>query len=179
MADPTSAAATAAGQSSGGLPQFDPAPWPGEIFWALVVFLVLYLLISRVFVPRVADTIGDREDTIAGDIGQARAARDEAHAAMDAAAAELGQARARAHKVAAEAAAEAHAIAAARQAEEEAVLAKTLAAAEARISDARAEAMSHVHAVAVDAAGAIIARLTGVEASRAEIDGALAQIPSH
>lgn len=155
------------------MPQFDPAPWAGEIFWSLVVFLVLYLLIARVFLPRVGGTIDAREDKIASDIGDARRLRDAAQADADAAAAEMAEARARAHKVAAEAAAESKALAAARHAEEEARLAQTLATAEARIAQARAEAMGHVQAIALDAAEAMIARLTGSKANRSEVEDAL------
>jgi F-type H+-transporting ATPase subunit b len=176
MADP-STTAQAAAPSSGGLPQFDPHPWPGEIFWSLVIFLVLYLLISRVFVPRVQGTIDEREDKISGDIGDARRARDAAQAELDAAAAELASARAHAQKVAADAQAQAKAAAAERRAQEEARLAEVMAAAEARIATARAEAMGHVRSIALDTAEAMIARLTGAEASRAEVEGALAQIP--
>ena len=174
MIDPAHAQAAVPGaEGAGGLPQFDVSNWPGQIVWVLVIFAVLYVLFARVFVPRIADTIGEREDTIAGDIGDARRLRDAAKADMDAAAAEMAQARARAHKVAAEAAAEAKAVAVARQAQEEARLAATLASAEARIAEARAEAMGHVHAIAVETAQAMIAKLTGAHAPIEEIERAL------
>src|SRR5579863_4574563 len=107
----TATVAAAADQSASGLPQFDLAQWPGEMVWALAIFLVLYLLFAFVFVPRVGRTIDAREDKISGDIGAARRLRDQAQAEADAAAADMGEARARAHRVAAEARAEAKAAA--------------------------------------------------------------------
>ena len=89
--------------SQGGLPQFDLAQWPGQIVWSLGIFLGLYLLLSLVFVPRVSAAINAREDKISGDFGDARRLRDEAQAQADAAAAEMDEARARAHRVAASA----------------------------------------------------------------------------
>jgi F-type H+-transporting ATPase subunit b len=175
MASPTPVTA-AAEQVSGGLPQFDPVPWPGEIVWALVIFFVLYLLISRVFVPRVGNTIAEREDKISGDIGDARRARDAAQADLDAAAAELVAARQRAQKLAQEAQAQAKAAAAATRAAEEARLAEVVAEAEGRIAAARAEAMGHVRAIALDAADAMIQKLTGTPVDRVEIERALTQI---
>lgn len=172
MADPTTTAA-AAEKASGGLPQFDPAPWPSEIFWALVIFAILYLLVSRVFAPAIGGTIDQREDKIAGDIGDARRARDAAQAELDAAAGELAAARARAQKVALDAQNEAKAAAAARQAEEDAKIAKSLEEAEARIAAARAEAMGHIRSIAVDTAQAMIEKLTGAEADRAEVEAAV------
>ena len=175
MAD-TAPVHAAAEHVSSGLPQFDPAPWPGEIIWALVIFLVLYVLISRVFVPRVAGTIGMREDRISGDIGDARRARDAAQAQLDAAAAELAAARSRAQKLAKDAQAEAKTEVAEARAAEEARLGERLAEAESRILAARGEALGHVRTIAVEAAEAMVARLSGVPANRAEIEAALSQI---
>jgi F-type H+-transporting ATPase subunit b len=159
--------------ASGGLPQFDLAQWPGEIVWALGIFLVLYLLFAFVFVPAVGGTIDAREDKISGDIGDARRLRDEAQVEADDAAEEMNQARARAHRVAAEAKAAAKAAADARQGEEDAKLAARLAEAEGRIAAARGEAMGHVRAIAADTARAMVERLTGAAPSQAELDGAL------
>ncbi|HXV01442.1 MAG TPA: hypothetical protein VG166_13190 [Caulobacteraceae bacterium] len=159
--------------ASGGLPQFDLAQWPGQIVWALGIFLVLYLLFAYVFVPTVGGTIDAREDKISGDIGDARRLRDEARAQAEAAAAEMGEARARAHRVASEARDAAKAAAAAGQAEEDAKLAARLAEAEQRIAGARGEAMGHVRMIAAETALAIIERLTGVAPSEAELTAAL------
>jgi F-type H+-transporting ATPase subunit b len=142
--------------------------------WMLVIFAVMYFLFARVFVPRVGGTINDREDRIAGDIGEARRLRDSAKADADAAAGEMGKARARAHKIASDAKDEAKAQAAARQAEEDATLAKSLARAETRIATARGEAMSHVRAIAIETAQAMIEKLTGAPAAADEVEQALA-----
>ena len=171
MADPTPVAEAAS--QGGGLPQFDLAQWPGQIVWILLIFLVLYILFSRVFVPRVGGTIAEREDKIAGDIKEARRLKEEAEAQSRAAAEEMHAAREQAQKLAAQAKAEAKAMTARHRAEEAGRLAKGFADAEARISAARDEAMRSVRSVAAETAEAIIDRLTGAPASAAEIDAAL------
>ena len=173
MADAATAAA-AAEKTTGGLPQFDLAQWPGQMVWMLIVFGILLILFAKVFVPRVGGTIAAREDKIGGDIGEARRLRDEAEAQAKAAADELAQARARAQKLAADAKAEANTEAAKRQAEEEARLAQVMAEAEARIGAARAEAMTEVRGIAVEAASAIVEKLTGQAAGAGEVERALA-----
>jgi F-type H+-transporting ATPase subunit b len=170
MADPATSAAGA-----GGLPQFDLAQWPGEIVWALVVFLVLYLLFAFVFVPRVAGTINAREDKISGDVGDARRLRDEARAQADAAVGEIGEARAQAHRVANEAKAAAKAESDARQADEDTKLAARLVEAERRIGAARDEAMGHVRAIAAQTAEAMVERLTGAAPTGPELERALGE----
>ncbi|HWD66557.1 MAG TPA: hypothetical protein VG227_01225 [Caulobacteraceae bacterium] len=169
----TATAPAAADASASGLPQFDLGQWPGEMVWVLAIFLVLYLLFAFVFVPRVSATINAREDKIGGDIGDARRLRDEAQAEADAAAAEMGEARARAHRLATEARAAAKAAAAERGAEEDRKVAARLSEAEARIGGLRAEAMTHVRGIAAEIAATMVERLTGQSASGAEIDAAL------
>ncbi|MGH7024741.1 MAG: hypothetical protein ACREEB_14295 [Caulobacteraceae bacterium] len=159
--------------SASGLPQFDLGQWPGEMVWSLAIFFVLYLLFTFVFVPRVGGAIDAREDTISGDVGDARRLRDEAQAQADAAAAEMDEARLRAHRVATESRAAAKAEAAARQADEDHKLAALLGQAEERIAATRGEAMTHVRAIASETAAAIVARLTGDAASQAELDAAM------
>jgi F-type H+-transporting ATPase subunit b len=173
MAD---AAARAVENGTSGLPQFDIGQWPGEMIWMLIIFAVMYVLFSRVFVPKIGGTIAEREDTIGGDIKEARRLRDEAEAQAKAAADEVAQARARAQRLAADAKAAATAEAEKRQADEEARLGEVLAAAEGRIASARAEAMSQVRGIAADAAEAIVARLTGEAAAPAEVERALASV---
>jgi F-type H+-transporting ATPase subunit b len=175
MADAANAAA-AADHASGGLPQFDLGQWPGQMVWMLIIFAVMIVLFTRVFVPKVGGTIAAREDKIGGDIGEARRLRDEAEAQAKAAAEELAQARARAQKLAADAKAAAAAEASARQAEEDARLAQVLAEAESGIAAARAQAMTQVRGIAADAAEAIVQRLTGEAAGSAEVERALAAL---
>lgn len=170
----TAAAAAAAGGGSGGLPQFDPTWWPGEMVWMLAIFLVMFILFARVFVPKVGGTMADREDRISGDIGAARRLKDEANAQAAAAAAETAQARAAAQKLALDAKAKAHADAAHREALEEAKLAETLAKAETQIVATRDQAMTHVRDIAADTAATIVEKLTGAAASSDEIRAAAA-----
>jgi len=169
----TGAATAAAEPSASGLPQFDLSQWPGEIVWALVIFLVLYLLFRFVFVPRIGGAIDAREDKISGDIGDARRLRDQAQAQADAAAAEMAEARLRAHRVATEARAAAKAQIVARQADEDKKLAALLAEAESRIAVTRGEAMTHVRAIAAETAEAMVARLTGAAPTQAELHAAM------
>jgi len=174
MADPTPATDAAAAHG-GGLPQFDLTQWPGQIVWVLLIFVALYFLFSKVFVPRVGGTIADREDKIAGDIKEARRLKEEAEAHARAAAEEMQAARERAQKLAADAKAQAKSNAAKQRAEEAGRLAKGFADAEARIAAARDEAMGHVRSIAAETAEAMIDRLTGAPATGAEIDAALAR----
>ena len=160
-------------QGAGGLPQFDASWWPGEMVWFLLIFVVVFALMAKVFVPRVGGTIAEREDRISGDIGRARTLKEQAEAQAAQAEAEMAQARARAQKVAVDAKAKVQAEAAVRQAEQEAKLHESLAAAEADIKASRDAAMSHVREIAAETAQAIVVKLTGQPASAKDIEAVL------
>ncbi len=166
----------AAGHESGGLPQFQFQWWPGQIVWMLLIFVVLYVALSKILLPKVGGAIDGRSAKIAGDIADARAMKDKAEAEAQTAADEAAKARASAQKTASDAKAKATAEAAAAMAAEEAVLEEKLSAADARIRKARDAAMGNVKTIAGETAQAIVARLTGGEASKAEVTAALAKV---
>src|ERR1700761_7176487 len=105
---------------AGGLPQFDLTMWPGQAAWFLIFFVVIFILMSRVFVPRIGGTIAEREGKISGDVREARRLKEEADAQVATAQADMAQARAQALKVASDARAAAQAELAARLAEQDA-----------------------------------------------------------
>jgi F-type H+-transporting ATPase subunit b len=162
------------GGGSGGLPQFDPTWWAGQVVWLVIIFAALYMVLSKVLLPKVAHAIDSREGKIAGDIADARRLKQEAEAQAAAAAAEMAEARAKAQKVASDAKAKANAEAAERQGVEEAKLNQRLAIAEAEIRSARDQAMGNVKTIAVETAQAIVERLTGGAASASDVETAFA-----
>src|SRR6185312_3750767 len=114
----------------GGMPQLRTEYWPGQILWLLIIFFVFFVVMAKVFAPRLRKVIDHRGETIAEDLANARANRDEAEA--------------QARQLAAEAVARSNAEIAAVQAEEDKKLNARLGEADARIRAARDEAMSHV-----------------------------------
>jgi F-type H+-transporting ATPase subunit b len=169
----TTAATAAEGHASGGLPQFDFQQWPGQVVWALIIFAVLYFVLSTMFLPRLRHAIRQRASAISEALAEARALRDEAEAQARAAQAEIDEARARAQKLAADAKAKAKALAAAREAEAEVRLNARLAEADTRIRAARDQAMTHVRAIAEETASAMLVKLTGQSPDAKEVSGAL------
>jgi F-type H+-transporting ATPase subunit b len=159
---------TEAPAPEGGLPQLQFQHWGGQIVWLVLVFVVLYALMSRVFVPRMRKVIDTRAQTIADAVDQARRVQDEAKGQAEAARAEVAEARAAAQRAGAEAKARANAEAAKRRAVEDERLNAKMAEAEARIRVARDKAMGNVGAIASDTAKAMVEKLTGAKASAAD-----------
>lgn len=61
--------AEAAGHAgSAGMPQLDFGTFPNQIFWLVITILVLYWVLSRIALPRIAAVISDRQGAITGDL---------------------------------------------------------------------------------------------------------------
>ena len=158
--------------SGGGIPQFEFQHWGGQIAYLLVLFAILYVLISRVFAPRMRKVIDERAGAISDALEAARQVQTEAQDQARAAAAELAEARAQSQRLAAEARARATAEATERSALAETEVAGKVAEAEARIAAMRDTAMAGVGAIVGDITTAIVEKLTGKAASPAEVKAA-------
>jgi F-type H+-transporting ATPase subunit b len=160
------------------MPQFDTSNWPGQIFWLLITFAVVYAMLSRVFIPRMRHGIDARRERIGADMAEARRLRDEAEAQAEIARAQMAQARAEAQRTSADAKAKAAAEATKRQAALQAELDAKLSEAEHRIRASRDQAMGQVRGIAVDTAAAITEKLSGVAVSHAEAERAADLTPA-
>lgn len=160
-------------EEAGGLPQFEFEHWGGQIIYLLFLFAVLYLLIAKVFAPRMRRVFDERAATIATAIETARQVQAEAAGQAEAAKAEVDQARAESRKHATAARTRVTEEANRRQAAEEAKVSARIADAETAIGKTRDKAMSNVAAIAEDTAAAMVRRLTGAEVTPAQAAAAV------
>lgn len=165
---------TGAEGHSAGLPQFDFQYWGGQIAYLLILFALLYILVSRVFAPKIRRVFDERRTAIEGALASARTVQEEAQAQAEAARQALAEARGKAQKTALDAKAKAAAEAAERNAAVEADLQARLTEAEANIRAGRDKAMSQVQAIAADTAEALVEKLTGAKPAPEAVSAALA-----
>ena len=55
-----------------GMPQLDPTYWASQAFWLILIFVTLYISISRFFIPKIKDNLDDREKKIKNDLEEAK-----------------------------------------------------------------------------------------------------------
>jgi F-type H+-transporting ATPase subunit b len=55
-----------------GMPQLDPTYWASQAFWLILIFTLLYLALSRMFIPKIKEGIDDRENKIKDDLDEAQ-----------------------------------------------------------------------------------------------------------
>ena len=61
-----------------GMPQLDPEYWPSQVFWLVIIFITIYILISKIFIPKIKGSIDMREDKIRKDLEEAKTFKEQA-----------------------------------------------------------------------------------------------------
>jgi F-type H+-transporting ATPase subunit b len=145
------------------MPQLDVTTFPTQVFWLVISFVVLYLLMSRLGLPRIRRIIDERRQRIAGDLERAAQMKSETETVIAAYEKSLAEARADAQRTLKETTERLNAEAAERLRAVAQKLATETTAAEKRIAEAKSAALADVRSVAVDVARAATAKLTGIE----------------
>ena len=161
------------GEHDGGFPPFDSSTFASQLVSLVIAFVALYIIVSRIALPRVGGVIDARQRAIEGDLAEAQSLKDESEAALKAYERELDAARSKAQAIAAETRETMNAAADAERKSLEAKLAARLAAAEKSIAATRSSAMSNVRSVAADAASAIVQRLAGLAPDSKSVEAAV------
>ena len=164
-----------AAEAKEGMPQLDfkNVLLRSQVVWLVIIFVLLYVLLSRWALPKIGTVLEKRASTIEGDLNAARSAKASADAAVAELTAKTREAHAGAQAEIASAVDTAKAAAAAQTATLTARLDAQLAEAEGRINAARNAAMGALRQVASDTAGVVVSRLTGVAANSSAVDAAV------
>jgi F-type H+-transporting ATPase subunit b len=143
-------------------PPFQKDTFASQLVSLVIAFVALYLIVSRIALPRVGSLLDERQNKIDGDLAEAQRLKDESDSALKAYESELAAARSRAQAIGAETREKLNAASEAERKKLEERLSLKLADAEKTIASTREKAMGNVRGIAADAAAAIVQRLTGV-----------------
>ena len=155
------------------MPQLDPSSFSSQLVWLVITFVIFYLVMSRVALPRVSEVLETRQNRIAHDLESAMTLKGEAEAVLAEYEASMARAHAESQSLLASAAQERGAEATRRQEELGAKIAAQLGDAETRIDAARRAAMDNIGDIAGDVAHSATAKLIGIEPDDTAVKAAL------
>ena len=67
---------------SGGMPQLDPEFWFSQIFWLIITFGILYLVLSKLILPKISDNLETRKSQVLDNLELAEKQRNESEAKL-------------------------------------------------------------------------------------------------
>ena len=67
---------------SGGMPQLDPEFWFSQIFWLVITFGILYLVLSKLILPKISDNLETRKSQVLDNLELAERQRNDSEAKL-------------------------------------------------------------------------------------------------
>ena len=67
---------------SGGMPQLDPEFWFSQIFWLVITFGILFLVLSKLILPKISDNLETRKSQVLDNLELAEKQRNESEAKL-------------------------------------------------------------------------------------------------
>jgi F-type H+-transporting ATPase subunit b len=166
------------GKEGADFPPFDTQNFAPQLVWLAIIFGLLYVLLARIALPRVASILSDRETQISNDLDASRQLQMKAQAAAAENDEKMRATRTQAQAIGREAQQKAAADTAAQRTAREQEFAAKLSAADAQITSAKAKALGNVEQIAIDAAASIIEKLTESRADQESLAAAYRSLKS-
>jgi F-type H+-transporting ATPase subunit b len=171
----THAAADAAHSAGPGMPQLDFATFPNQIFWLVVALVAIFLILSRIALPRIAAVLAERQGSLTNDLAAAEEFKQRAVEAEAAYNKALADARAEAQKIAEDTRASIQADLNDAIARADAEIATKATESAARMAEIKANAIRSIEEVASEIAGDIVGAVApGQTVDQAAITAAIA-----
>ena len=146
---------------SGGMPQLNFHDFAPQVVWLVITFVVLYLVMSKLAIPTISDTLEKRQGKIQSDLDAAEKASEETRALVAAYEKRLADAREEARRLHREQAEADSAAASARLAELGNAINARIDEAEKRIAGQRAQVVEGLEDMAHDIAADVYGKLAG------------------
>ena len=155
------------------MPQLDISTFTPQLVWLAIWFVVLYLLMAKLALPRIARAMEARRRRREDDLARAAQLKAEADEASAAYQKTLAEARAQAQATIKETSDRLAADAAKQQRALAATLAEQIEAAERRIAATKEQALAEVRGIAVDVGRSVVEKLTGAVPDAAKMAAAV------
>lgn len=156
-------------------PPFNGETFASQLVWLAITFVALYLIVSKLALPRVGSIIAARQGAIADDLAKAQGLKEASDKELATYEDELAAARARAQAIGSDTRDKLAAQAESERKVLEDKLNARLADAEKTIDATRRTAMGNVRSIAGEAAAAIVQRLTGATPDAGAVNAAVDQ----
>ena len=157
-------------------PPLQKENFASQLFWLAICFVVLYLITSKLAIPRIGGIVEARRNRIAGDLAEANKLKEQSDSALRSYEKSLADARARAQSLANDTRDKLNAEAEEARRRLETALNVKLAEAEKTIAATKTTAMANVQGIAIETATAIVERLIGAAPAGKAVESAVADV---
>jgi F-type H+-transporting ATPase subunit b len=158
------------------MPQLDPTTFVPQLFWLMVTFVLLYLVMWKIAIPRIGDVLQDRQKRIDSDLEKAEELKKEAQSVREAYEKLVTNGSNKAQETIRVAREKVAADALAQHASLTEKITVQTSEAENRISAAKNQALADIRTVAVEATQLAASKLIDQKISETEVEAAVSKI---
>lgn len=159
-----------------GFPQLNAKTYPSQLFWLFVSFALMYVLMSKLALPRVGEVLDARASHKEGDLKRAAQLQEEATKVKAAYEAAIAKAQAEAQEAQSAAELEISEKIAAENAKFTEAARKRVAAAEQNIARAKDDAVASLADISAEVAAEMVNKIAGVQINKAEAKKAVTAV---
>ena len=158
------------------MPQLDPTTFVPQLFWLMVTFVLLYLVMWKIAIPRIGDVLQDRQKRIESDLEKAEELKKEAQSVRESYEKLVTNGSNKAQETIRAAREKMAEEASAQHASLTEKIAVQTSEAETRIGAAKNQALANIRSVAVEVAQLATSRLSDQEVPEKDVEAAVSEI---
>ena len=152
-----------------GMPQLNPEFWASQIFWLILTFSTLYLIIWKIFLPKITYTIENRKSKVVNDISEAQKLKENAEKKLKEYNKIIENSKIEAKKIVDDNRRKLEKDIESKKNKFNAEIEKELSAVEKEIKDLKKSSISSINKIAVETSSEIILQIIGSEVNKSNV----------
>ena len=159
-----------------GMPQLNPEYWAAQTFWLILIFSSLYLIIWKIFLPKIIDSVENRKSKIVNDLNEAQKLKENAETKLKEYEKIIEEAKKTAKKIIEENKKNLTSDIKNKNQELNKTIEKELLAAEKEINDLKNNSITNINKIAVEISSDLIKQIVGTEINMSNVSAIVQEV---
>ena len=155
--------------SEAGMPQLNPEFWAAQIFWLILTFSSLYLIIWKVFLPKITLSIENRKSRVVNDLDEAQKLKENAEKKLNEYNKIIEESKKEAKKIIEDSKKKLDRDIKNKKQKFNEEIEKELIAAEKEIKDLKKSSLSNINNIAAETSAEIIKQIVNIEVNKSSV----------
>jgi len=168
--------ATSVYGAEAGMPQLNPEFWIAQVFWLVIIFISLYVVVWKLFLPRITYSIENRKSKIVNDLDEAQKLKETAETKLDEYNKIIEQSKKESKKIIDESRKKLDKDIENKRLKFNEEIEKELLACEKEIKDLKKSSISNIKSIAKDTSSEVIKKITNIELNKSSVSAIVDEV---
>ena len=152
------------------MPQLNPEFWGAQVFWLILIFSILYLIIWKIFLPKITYIIENRKSRVVNDLDEAQKLKEDAEKKLNEYNKIIEEAKKEAKKIIDDSKKKLNRDIENKKQKFNDEIEKELLAAEKEIKDLKKSSISNISNIAAETSAEVMKQIIGVEVNKSNVN---------